>query len=539
MNQSFKLIDCLAPFQAGKLTDNSLLIKGFASVALVDREQDLVYPEEFDVATFMNSPTLLFNHDFIKNREGNSEVSGSVKLAVPAYIAGDDVLNEENWVVKSIRSDEFVSTWPKHKSPNMREGDQGLFVAAEVTHPMVIKQIESGEAGAFSWRGFSALQDMDNGVTLLKAIDLIEISVVNMAGNAQATFLVTDEEDPELNREISMKNLLVQQIKFDKTDYNYNQILEYTKKLNIDQPILSETDESFFVGCGDSSKVKSEKTFSFRVGNLNLVATHKSIDEETLNICHVGRMNSTLNTEIQMNENAPVEKVAEETVDLVETNEVECVKFYLVDADTVKSHFPNAKTELQKQTVLEEIPVEIHTLQLEAVKSVESTEVEEETTEEVVAEEAAEVVTEEVITEEVSKDAEAVTEATEEVTEEASEEVVAEETTEEVEVVAEESTETVEEVVAEESKIDELLESVKTLLALHNAEADARKSAEEKAKSLEETLEAKEEERSQIEKQLSEMKTAIPSQDVREEKVEAAKSAATSDIFASFKRVKS
>lgn len=241
--------------------DNKLSIKGFASTSTIDRSKEIVSdPREFDVITFKNSPQLLLDHDYIKTPEGNKVSAGLVTKAIPAYIKSEDI-DKNNWVVHSLCSDEFVSTWPKEKSVDLKVGSKGLFIVAEVTQPHAIELVEKGELGAFSWRGFAA-HEKQGELTVLKSIDLVEISIVHTQCERNSTFMLIDEEDPTHNIPVEFTDCQLSSMKFDKDSYSIDQINQYTKQFQIDKYILSESDDSYFLKVGEGL-VDSAKSFTF------------------------------------------------------------------------------------------------------------------------------------------------------------------------------------------------------------------------------------------------------------------------------------
>ena len=165
-------------FSSEKLSSTKLVVKGFGSVSLFDRDSEKVAsPFEFNISEFMNSPQLLVNHNYIKTKEGNSVAAGVVKNAIPSYIEKHPTDNKL-WVVKSLTDgNPFVSTWLKSKSPRMEAGDQGLFIVAEVDEPFAIEQIEKGKLGAFSWAGLSYKQKKFGSSDLIQDIDVVEFSL--------------------------------------------------------------------------------------------------------------------------------------------------------------------------------------------------------------------------------------------------------------------------------------------------------------------------------------------------------------------------
>jgi len=496
-----------APLLAETSEDNVTLIKGFASTDLLDRTREFVDPTSFDIPTFLNSPTLLRNHKFITDKYGNERAAGRVTMAVPAIIREESPENPLEWVVRAIETDEFVSTWPKSKSPNMLIGDRGLFVIAEVTHPEVIAQVLSGELGGFSWKGYSQSQQCANGICELKAIDLVEITVCNMPCQSQSTLMVTSMDDPNLNTQVSLKDCSIYKIQFDKHSYNLEDIKEYTKSLNTDTHSISENSDSFFLSVGESSLVDATNSFSIRVGDRNLIAAPKK-KTEILEVPYVGAIQSTVIEENKMDQ-IPETQVAEVAVP--------AVKLFLLDLESLQAQIPGVIIAHSKSTILEDVPVEMHTLLIPEAA-------EEAPAEEVVAEVLA---VEEVVA------VEPVAETVEEVVavEDVVEEVVA------VEVVAEESeiSKLTAVVIGLSSKLDEAIAKNIEL------EGKINQSVNEVSTSVEKKLEAyqkselasqrMEEQESKLNSLFKLFATETPTEEVRGDKVEAVKSAPQDDVI--------
>lgn len=225
--------------------DEKLYVKGFASAKTEDRGGDLVPPQEFKIKQFMSAPTLLINHKFWIDNRGNSVAVGKpVELYASKLVNLKD--NDEDWGVKDADTGEIINKFPRSKMPNLKAGDEGLFVVAEVTQPDVKEMVERGELQAFSWRGLVNVdyQVNSDGTTsrVLTDIDLYEISLVNVPANPDATFIIgktegyTDEKCPlvvhqiRLEKEFFQKdgdalhylnqhNLLVDSIRSDTASY--------------------------------------------------------------------------------------------------------------------------------------------------------------------------------------------------------------------------------------------------------------------------------------------------------------------------------
>ena len=173
-------------------------LKGFASVETVDRDGEIVSPLSFNIDSFMNSPTLLVNHEYFIDASGNKVAAGKVTKMNASYIAAD---SGDDWEVRDINTDELVGLFPKSKVPALGVGDRGLFVEVDVTQPEVVARVQKGDYGAFSWKGLTRKKTVVmNGepVNRLSEVDLWEVSLVNVPANNQATFTrksVIDTED--------------------------------------------------------------------------------------------------------------------------------------------------------------------------------------------------------------------------------------------------------------------------------------------------------------------------------------------------------
>ena len=173
--------------------DEKMYVKGFASAKTKDRGGDLVPPQEFKIQQFMSAPTLLINHKFWIDHRGNSVAVGKpVELYASKLVKLKD--NSDDWGVKDVETGKIINKFPRSKMPNLKSGDEGLFVVAEVTQPDVKEMVERGELQAFSWRGLVNVdyQVNSDGTTsrVLTDIDLYEISLVNVPANPDATLII-------------------------------------------------------------------------------------------------------------------------------------------------------------------------------------------------------------------------------------------------------------------------------------------------------------------------------------------------------------
>lgn len=167
---------------------DTVSLKGFASVETIDRDGEIVSPLSFNIGSFMNSPTLLVNHEYFVDGQGNKVAAGKVTKMNAAYIALD---SGEDWEIRDISTEELVGLFPKSKVPQLGIGDRGLFVEVDVTQPEIVARVQKGDYGAFSWKGLTRKKTVImNGepVNRLSEVDLWEVSLVNVPANNQATF---------------------------------------------------------------------------------------------------------------------------------------------------------------------------------------------------------------------------------------------------------------------------------------------------------------------------------------------------------------
>lgn len=318
----------------------SVAIKGFASVETVDREGEIASPLDFDIETFMNSPTLLENHKFLKDEFGNEISSGKVTSAVPAYLA--DIGNELEWAVKSIKTNEQFNTYPKAKVPNLKAGDRGLFITAEVTNPISLRKVLSGELGGLSWRGLT-LSEKQGGINRLRKIDLFEISLVHIPAVSQATFIVGKSvNDKSSWQSIEKDNVRVFKMRFEKSRFaNAELVSKYLETHELQSQDISETNDHYFAVLQRPSLFQVEKSFAIPMGGISVIAAPFK-DEDMTSVAElVGHITThPVKRDSKMPESA---KVEEKVVQ----------KLYLLD-DSLLAQFPKSKVALQKSADLED-----------------------------------------------------------------------------------------------------------------------------------------------------------------------------------------
>lgn len=599
---SLHLLDLYSPFTSSEV-DQALFVSGFASVELVDREGEIVNPLEFDLQTFMNCPQLLLNHKYIRNPDGSDGAIGTVERAVPSFISGSNPSNPKEWVVKSMLDNEVVAFWPKMKSPKLSDGDRGLFVVAKVTHKPTIKRINEGELGGFSWVGYSFQERDMNGARRLKAVDLVEISVVNGPCMSQSTLSITDENDPLLQREINLEDLNIYKMGFSKSTYNLEDVKRYTKALNI-QTHVSESDDSYVISVGDESLVNAKESVSIKIDNRFLVAAprkaknlhnmgewqegqmvyavHSGVEYvgRIEHIMYEGSLGPGTNFEIPASPENPAllirvysqregswmetqymtgvmssdatlledrpqsqesslvdkgykkdpeyrkkmtiaqlgklnptvikEKLMENGIqgtEVVEKN-VEPVNLYVLDIDSFMSRYPKASVMKQKSAVIDEVPVEIHSIEVPVEEIEVAPEVTNEVVEEVVAEEVVAEVTETVEAEQVA-------------------ETVADDKYEKLFAAVETLLQRTQETIQKQEDFEQKLAAVKSVDEIRD---EVKQEFQKALQVTERIAQENQEQKTKIEKQLAAFNRVVPDQDVRAEKVQSAKSEASTEI---------
>ena len=171
--------------------EQDFFVKGFASVETIDRTGDLVDPSEFRHKQALATVAVMIDHDYWVDPRGNQITVGKVAELYPAEVV--DIGSEEFWGVKSFDGSR-ENTFPKDSIPNLKPGSRGLFTVIQVTEPEIMDDVRKGKLSAFSWRGFASTEiskDADGKeVRALKDIDLLEISLVHMPMNPDATLII-------------------------------------------------------------------------------------------------------------------------------------------------------------------------------------------------------------------------------------------------------------------------------------------------------------------------------------------------------------
>ena len=223
------------------------VVKGFASIenSESDRSGDVVPPSEFDIEKFMVSPTLLVNHKFWIDKNGNGIAAG--KPIEMNAVKIQDIEDESEWGVVDLTTGDQVNTFPKKQVPRLQEGDRGLFVVAEVTVDDVAKMVNSGELSTFSWRGLVTVDYRANGIgkteRVLTDIDLYEVSLTHIPDQTSAQAVVVKSADGVGHK----VPLTLYCVRMEKSKYESEELATaYLKTHNLQYDAVKDENGSFY-----------------------------------------------------------------------------------------------------------------------------------------------------------------------------------------------------------------------------------------------------------------------------------------------------
>lgn len=341
-------------------TSSVVTIKGFASVSRLDRDREIVDdPREFDIKTFMASPTLLMNHKFIADEFGNDNTAGVVTATVPAYVAE---IEGETIKVHSLEDNQFVDSLSLKIAPNLKVGDRGLFIRADVRHPLAKQKVLTGEMGGLSWRGWTRkFQSVCDGqpCKVIRNVDLIEISLVHHPNQPQSTFMLAKSLDGEVrfsNEELD--KYPVYGMRFDKNRYpSAKTVRAYMEAKSLDISQLDEDENSYVAYLATPAKFEVEKSISISVGETELISAPERSSDELIGV-HVGNLKTNpVNEEKQMADQPQAEPVKTETA--------KRLRLYLLNEQGLLDRFPGLLTQSMKSVVTTDgEEIEILTLEL-------------------------------------------------------------------------------------------------------------------------------------------------------------------------------
>lgn len=254
-------------------TSEEVVIKGFASVEIEDRDGEVAPPEEFLLDNFKAAPSILVNHKAWRDERGNPVSAGVPQEVFVARLKNNkddktlfNVVNEKTGSVET--------TYPKQKVPYLRTGDRGLFAVIRVTDPDVKERVKRGEFQAFSWKGFSKVDYRLNKKSrkvekVLRDIDLLEISIISEApANPSATFVLGSKS--------------IYAIKLEKSRFDSGEMASAYLSTHGIEGKLTEKPHAFLTACYPSDQMKIEEMVSVKMaeGVHALVAPIKERQEE-------------------------------------------------------------------------------------------------------------------------------------------------------------------------------------------------------------------------------------------------------------------
>lgn len=167
-------------------------IKGFLSMNGQDREYDILPPEAFDLKSFMQIRTLLYEHKFWLDDKGNKQTAGEVVQAnkVKLLTNPDD---ETTWRIKDLDTAAIIGTFPKDRVPNLVHGDRGIFVVARVDVEKIWDKVKRGVLNGLSWKGAARIIKAKIGKLVkdvVAAVDMYEASVCSSPEQGDSLFVM-------------------------------------------------------------------------------------------------------------------------------------------------------------------------------------------------------------------------------------------------------------------------------------------------------------------------------------------------------------
>ena len=359
--------------------EDQISIKGFASVNQMDREREIVKdPREFNIPGFMTSPTLMVNHEFLRDQYGNRRSAGTVTKAVAVSVKA--VLDDE--VIVEGLDEDFTDSICRSCAPDLSVGDLGLFIYADVHHEIAKEMVTSGEVGGLSWRGITRRRErsMCEGLqcVALKEIDLMEVSLVHNQCQPQSTFMIAKSVDGKVSlTEADLSSLSTYAYRFPKANFpTLDRVEAYLGEHSLASKSVSETDESFVAWLATPSAMETEKSVSIQIGGVELISAPDK-NQDTLIGTHVGTL--TTNPVTETNPMASQKNL----------------RVFLIDEEGLAERFPGLTTQTMKSVATAEgEAMEICTMEFPCDETVEAspeatseeTETEAEASEEVVAE---------------------------------------------------------------------------------------------------------------------------------------------------------
>lgn len=199
--ETHRIVSGFGATQFEKGTKSQVVVKGFASMAGVDRDGDNIDPLLFDIESYMKNPTVYWNHKPWRTQKGNEVSIGSTEKMYAVSVKQNpdnaslfDLFDlTDNSLVETIDGEQYL----------VKDGDKGLWVHVRVSEPEVVKMVYDNRANAFSWKG--ALRKTHDTREL--KIDMYEVSLVTVPAQNRSLFAIAKAIGADAN---SLNGLLVQ-----------------------------------------------------------------------------------------------------------------------------------------------------------------------------------------------------------------------------------------------------------------------------------------------------------------------------------------
>lgn len=340
------------------------LVKGFLSMNAMDNEYDILPPEAFDLKSFMQKRTLLYNHKLWKDEQGNTIPIGEVTEArrvklVDIHDQSFNADSQKEWGIKDVATGEVFDTFPKDRVPRLVAGDRGIFAVARVDIDNVWDRVKRGTLNGFSWKGLSKTVKAKIGKVvrdIVAVVDMFETSLVFTPAQTSALFVIKSKaleaESVDISTDESPR--ILHFLAFSPTVFTQEQAIAWLEKNGFDSMALHisddkeiialQTGEQFikpntllslqlergvqaFVGVLDEQKTKKDEVDS--ILQLTEKAIGSKLDKNLLNV-----EKSMKQIKVKSADEKPLESVATPPIETLIAQEV--VKIPEVKVEPVK-----------------------------------------------------------------------------------------------------------------------------------------------------------------------------------------------------------
>jgi hypothetical protein len=255
---------------------DTVKIKGFVSLDVVDRQGEVAPPDEFDIEKFMAAPSILVDHEPWRDSRGNP-VSAGYPESIHVVTVKKNREDSSVYNVYDEKQKKVITTYPKSKLPDISPGTRGLFVFLNITDPDVASRVRRGEYAGISWVGMTQEAYRLNQKTqkvekILTDIDLMEISItVHGPAVPQANFIISGKTAYAL--------------RLDPLQYPTERAAQaFAADHGYESNAVANINGIFFIRSGDSSGFDLDKAEAIKcaLGCTALVAPQKSETVEVL-----------------------------------------------------------------------------------------------------------------------------------------------------------------------------------------------------------------------------------------------------------------